>query len=141
MRLELRATSYDDRECCNDFNWDGIDDPIHLEFLKWSLFLEGRITLLSQNIKYYEEFNKLLFGNENALKKYKTFFTFLALAMLLMFAREISYGRVFVDENVIHFNKKLCHILVGIYIGASVLYALIKKVWVDIINIIKTENW
>ena len=70
-------------------------------------------------------------------KNYKTFFTFLALVMLLMFAREISYGRVFVDENVIHFNKKLCHILVGIYIGASVLYALIKKVWVDIIAIIK----
>jgi len=70
-------------------------------------------------------------------KKYKTFFTFLALVMLLMFAREISYGRVFVDENVVHFNKKLCHILVGIYIGASVLYAIIKKVWVDIIEIIK----
>ena len=26
---------------------------------------------------------------------------------------------------------------VGIYIGASVLYALIKKIWVDIIEIIK----
>ena len=70
-------------------------------------------------------------------KKYKTFFTFLALVMLLMFAREISYGRVFVDENVVHFNKKLCHILVGVYIGASVLYAIIKKIWVDIIEIIK----
>ena len=57
--------------------------------------------------------------------------------MLLMFAREISYGRVFVDENVVHFNKKLCHILVGVYIGASVLYAIIKKIWVDIIEIIK----
>lgn len=70
-------------------------------------------------------------------KKYKTFFTFLALIMLLMFAREISYGRVFIDENVVNFNKKLCHILVGIYIGASVLYALIKKIWMDIIEIIK----
>ena len=70
-------------------------------------------------------------------KKYKTFFTFLALVFLLMFAREISYGRVFIDESQVHFNKKLCHILVGIYIGASVLYALIKKIWVDIIEIIK----
>ena len=70
-------------------------------------------------------------------KKYKTFFTFLALVFLLMFAREISYGRVFIDESQVHFNKKLCHILVGIYIGASVLYALIKKIWVDIIDIIK----
>lgn len=70
-------------------------------------------------------------------KKYKTFFTFLALVMLLMFAREISYGRVFIDENVVHFNKKLCHILVGIYIGLGALYALIKKIWVDIVEIIK----
>lgn len=70
-------------------------------------------------------------------KKYKTFFTFLALIFLLMFAREISYGRVFIDESQVHFNKKLCHILVGIYMGASVLYALIKKIWVDIVDIIK----
>ncbi|MBQ4647479.1 MAG: hypothetical protein IJB79_09045 [Candidatus Gastranaerophilales bacterium] len=70
-------------------------------------------------------------------KNYKTFFTFLALVLILMFAREISYGRVFIDENVINFNKKLCHIIVGIYIGLSVLYALIKKIWVDIISIIK----
>ena len=70
-------------------------------------------------------------------KKYKTFFTFVGLIMLLMFAREISYGRVFVDENVVHFNKKLCHILVGIYIGASILYAIIKKIWIDVIEIIK----
>ena len=70
-------------------------------------------------------------------KNYKIFFTFLGLILLLMFAREISYGRVFIDESVVHFNKKLCHILVGIYIGASVLFALIKKIWIDIINIIK----
>lgn len=89
MRLELRATSYDDdRECCNDFNWDEIDDPIHLKFLQWSLFLEGRITLLSQNIKYYEEFNKLLFGNENALKKYKTF----VISNIINYSSLISIG-------------------------------------------------
>jgi len=70
-------------------------------------------------------------------KNYKIFFTFLALILLLMFAREISYGRVFIDESQIHFNKKLCHAIVGIYIGASVLFALIKKIWIDIINIIK----
>ena len=70
-------------------------------------------------------------------KNHKTFFTFLAMLFLLMFAREISYGRVFVDESVVQFNKKLCHILVGIYIGIGVLYALIKKIWVDIIDMIK----
>ena len=70
-------------------------------------------------------------------KKYTTFFTFLAMLFLLMFAREISYGRVFIDEEVVHFNKKLCHIIVGIYIGLGVLYALIKKIWIDIIDMIK----
>ena len=65
-------------------------------------------------------------------KKYKTFFTFLALILLLMFAREISYGRVFIDETQIAFNKKLCHIIVGIYITVSILYALVKKIWIDI---------
>lgn len=70
-------------------------------------------------------------------KNHKTFFTFLALVLLLMFAREISYGRVFVDENVVHFNKKLCHIIVGIYIFSSVIWALFKKIWQDIISIIK----
>ena len=52
-------------------------------------------------------------------KNYKIFFTFLGLIILLMLAREISYGRVFVDESVVHFNKKLCHILVGIYISVE----------------------
>ncbi len=70
-------------------------------------------------------------------KNYKVFFTFLAMLLLLMFAREISYGRVFIDESVVHFNKKLCHIIVGAYIGLGILYSLIKKIWIDIINIIK----
>lgn len=70
-------------------------------------------------------------------KNHKTFFTFLAMLFLLMFAREVSYGRVFIDEEIVHFNKKLCHILVGIYIGIGVLYALIKKIWIDVINMIK----
>ena len=70
-------------------------------------------------------------------KNHKTFFTFLAMLFLLMLAREISYGRVFINEEVVHFNKKLCHILVGIYIGIGILYALTKKIWVDIINMIK----
>lgn len=74
-------------------------------------------------------------------KNYKVFFTFLALLLLLMFAREISYGRVFIDETVVHFNKKLCHIIVGVYIGLGVLYSLIKKIWVDVINIIKNVKF
>jgi hypothetical protein len=57
--------------------------------------------------------------------------------MLLMFAREISYGRVFIEGTDIPFNKKICHLIVGIYIALSALYAVIKKIWVDIINIVK----
>jgi hypothetical protein len=70
-------------------------------------------------------------------KNYKVFFTFLALLLLLMFAREISYGRVFIEGTDIPFNKKICHLIVGIYIALSALYAAIKKIWVDIINIVK----
>ena len=70
-------------------------------------------------------------------KNYKVFFTFLALLLLLMFAREISYGRVFIEGTDIPFNKKICHLIVGIYIALSALYAVIKKIWVDIINIVK----
>ena len=70
-------------------------------------------------------------------KNYKVFFTFLGLLLLLMFAREISYGRVLIEGTDIPFNKKICHIIVGVYIGLGALYALIKKIWVDIINIIK----
>ena len=81
-------------------------------------------------------------------KKYKTFFTFLALILFLMMARELSYGRVFFaripGESAdgiypwSHFKYGyLAHIIIGIYIGLSVLYALIKKIWVDIIDIIK----
>lgn len=70
-------------------------------------------------------------------KNYKTFFTFLALILILMFMREISYGRVFIDETQINFNRKLCHILVGIYMAGSVLYALINKIWINIMNMIK----
>ena len=70
-------------------------------------------------------------------KKNKTVFNFGAIILFLMFMREISYGRVFVDETQIVFNKHLAHILVGIYIGLGVLYALIKKIWIDIIDIFK----
>lgn len=99
------------------------------------------------NLQYIEE-NSLLenlqlvalflgFVASIKTKNYKVFFTFLALVLVLMFMREISYGRVFIDETQVNFNRKLCHILVGIYITASVLYALINKIWVDIVNMIK----
>ena len=70
-------------------------------------------------------------------KNYKVFFTFLAMLLLLMFAREISYGRVFIDETQVHFNKKLCHLAVGFYMVFGALYAIYKKIWIDVINIIK----
>ncbi len=74
MRLKLRATSYDDdRECCTDFSWDDIKDDILLKFLKWSRSLEERVSLLNQNIKYFQEIIKLFRWNENAKKHYNTY--------------------------------------------------------------------
>ena len=70
-------------------------------------------------------------------KKNKTLFNFVAMVLFLMFMREISYGRVFIDETQIVFNKHLAHTLVGVYIGIGALYALVKKIWVDIIDIFK----
>lgn len=100
------------------FNLSEIQENSFLENIQLIVLLGGFLATLKTN-------------------KYKTFFTFIGLIILLMFARELSYGRVFIDENTIHFNKKLCHILVGIYIGISILYALIKKIWIDIVTIIK----
>ncbi len=80
-------------------------------------------------------------------KKYKTFFTFIALILFLMIAREFNYGRVLfcqLPDNRHDFYPWshykygfLAHIIVGIYITASCLWAVINKIWVDIIEIIK----
>lgn len=128
-----------------------------LKILDFKFYKENYIAVLALvisvafikifNLQYIEE-NSLLenlqlvalflgFIASIKTKNYKTFFTFLALILILMFMREISYGRVFIDETQVHFNRKLCHILVGIYIASGTLWALINKIWIDIISMIK----
>ncbi len=79
-------------------------------------------------------------------KKYRTFFIFCSLILFLMIAREFSYGRVLfcqLPDNPhdyypwSHYKYGfLAHIVVGIYIAASCIWALYKKIWVDIIGLI-----
>ena len=84
-------------------------------------------------------------------KKYKVFYTFLAMLLFLMIARELSYGRAIfgripgtVDQFYTWSHYKygyLAHIIVGIYIAIGVLYALIKKIWVDVIEMVKNVKF
>ena len=81
-------------------------------------------------------------------KKHKIFFNFIALALFLAIAREFSYGRVpfcAVEGSGGHdfYPWKhykygyLANIFVGLYIICGILYALINKIWFDIIEIVK----
>lgn len=73
MKLALESTAYEeDIECCDDFDWSKIKDESHLEFLRWSHFLEGRVSILEQNIFYFQEFMSL-YNNEKAKANYNTF--------------------------------------------------------------------
>ncbi len=84
-------------------------------------------------------------------KKYKVFYTFLAMLLFLMFARELSYGRAIFGRipgmdgefyTWSHYKYGyLAHIIVGIYIAIGILYALIKKIWIDVIEMIKNVKF
>jgi len=81
-------------------------------------------------------------------KKHKVFFNFAALILFLFIAREFSYGRVpfcaiegtnghdFYPWSHYKYGY-LANIFVGIYIVLSILYALINKIWIDVIDIVK----
>ncbi|MBQ8476688.1 hypothetical protein IJ531_06480 [bacterium] len=81
-------------------------------------------------------------------KSHKVFFNFIALILFLAIAREFSYGRVpfaaIPDSQGHDFYPwshykygYLANIFVGIYIALGCLYALINKIWIDIIEIVK----
>ena len=81
-------------------------------------------------------------------KNYKVFFNFVALILFLAIAREFSYGRVpfcaIEGSNGHDFYPwshykygYLANIFVGIYIIGGILYGLINKIWIDIIEILK----
>ena len=81
-------------------------------------------------------------------KNYKVFFNFVALILFLAIAREFSYGRVpfcaiegsqghdFYPWSHYKYGY-LANIFVGIYIIGGILYGLINKIWIDIIEILK----
>ncbi|MCR4880811.1 MAG: hypothetical protein K6A44_02520 [bacterium] len=78
-------------------------------------------------------------------KKHKVLFNVLAMLLILMIAREFSYGRVLFAQipgthsyySWSHYKYGyLAHIFVGIYIAWMAIYALAKKIWVDIKNIL-----
>jgi len=81
-------------------------------------------------------------------KNHKVFFNFIALILFLAIAREFSYGRVpfcaIEGSNGHEFYPwkhykygYLANIFVGIYIISGIIYALINKIWLDIIEIFK----
>ena len=80
-------------------------------------------------------------------KNHKIFFGFIALILILAFLRELSYGRVIfcaMPDNPHEFYKWshykygwLAHVLIGVYIAGSVLWALINKIWVEAIDVFK----
>ena len=80
-------------------------------------------------------------------KNHKIFFRFIALVLVLAFLRELSYGRVIfcaMPDNPHEFYKWshykygwLAHVFIGLYIGLTVLWALLSKIWVDVIDIMK----
>ena len=82
------------------------------------------------------------------VKNHKVFFHFLAFIMFLMFMREISYGRAIFAQipgtnghdcytwKEIKYGY-LAHYIVGLYMASALLYGLVNKVWVDIIDMVK----
>lgn len=79
-------------------------------------------------------------------KNHKTLFRFGAMVIFLMLMRELSYGRCIfaqMPDNPYMFYPWshykygwLAHVIVGIYIAGSLLYAIINKIWVDIKDVL-----
>ncbi len=80
-------------------------------------------------------------------KKHKVFFNVLALFLILMILRELSYGRVIFCQIPNQPNEfyswshykygYLAHVGVGIYIFIIALYGILNKIWLDTKKIIK----
>ena len=78
-------------------------------------------------------------------KKHKVFFNVLAMLLILAIAREFSYGRVLFAQipnthsyySWSHYKYGyLAHVVVWLYVAWMAIYALVKKIWVDIKNIL-----
>lgn len=82
---------------------------------------------------------------------YKSLNRFFAMILILMFLREISYGRCIfcqIDGNPHEFYPwkhykygYLAHVFVGLYIAAIALYGIINKVWISIFKALKAVKF
>lgn len=80
-------------------------------------------------------------------KKHKVIFRMIAIFLLLLVGREFNYGRVpfcAIPDNPHEFYPwshykygYLAHVFIGIYIAIGIIYGLVNKFWVDIVEIIK----
>ncbi len=79
-------------------------------------------------------------------KEYKPINIFFALIIFLLAMREISYGRVFFAQipgtnDFYHWSHYkygyLAHIIIGLYIAGTFVYALLKKVFIKIWEVLQ----
>ena len=83
-------------------------------------------------------------------KEYKPINIFFALVIFLLAMREISYGRVFFAQipgtnDFYHWSHYkygyLAHVIIGIYIAGAFVYALCKKVFVKIWEVLQKTQF
>lgn len=80
-------------------------------------------------------------------KTHKVFFRTIAMIIFLIIAREFNYGRVIfcqLPDNPHDFYPWshykygwLAHVIVGLYIAFGAIYALVNKIWLEIIDVIQ----
>ena len=83
--------------------------------------------------------------------EYKTLNRFIAMILVLMFLRELSYGRCIfckIDGNPHEFYSwkhyqygYLAHIFVGLYIAAVVIYGFVNKIFIQAWNALTTVQF
>lgn len=83
--------------------------------------------------------------------EYKTLNRFIAMILVLMFLRELSYGRCIfckIDGNPHEFYSwkhyqygYLAHIFVGLYIAAVVIYGFVNKIFIQAWNALTTVKF
>lgn len=84
-------------------------------------------------------------------KNNKVLFNFGAMVIFLMFMREISYGRCLFAQmpdnphmfyHWSHYKYGwLAHVIIGIYIACSCLYAIVNKIWLDVKNVFQNVRF
>ena len=100
---------------------------------------------LLENLQLIALFLPILFAFR--AKNHKAFFNLVIMVLILMIAREISYGRVIfgaIDGQPNAFYRWsdykygfLVNYIIGIYIAIMILYAFFKKIYLDVFVILR----